>query len=138
VDPHHLDVDPDSEFLFDADPEADPDPTFHPDADPDHSFKKKAQTLEKGLNRLIFHIFWLDICKLMRMRIRFRIQLINFDADPDPDFYLMRMRIWMRIQVTKMMLIFAVPDPQHCWAQNLQNPKLSSSNHWRGGSLTPE
>jgi hypothetical protein len=30
-----------------------------------------------------------------------RIQLINFDEEPDPDFYLM----WMRIQVTKMMLI---------------------------------
>jgi hypothetical protein len=126
VDPHHLDEYPDS--------------TCHPDADPDpdHSFKKKAQTLEKGLNRLIFHIFWLDICKLMRMRIRFRIQLRNFDPDPDPDFYLMRMRIWMRNQAIKMMLIFAVPDPQHCWAQNLQNPKLSSSNHWRGGSLTAE
>ncbi len=45
---------------------------------------KKAQTLEKVLNRLIF---------------QFRIQLINFDADMD--FYLMR--IW--IQVTKMMRI---------------------------------
>ncbi len=59
----------------------------------------KAQTLEKVLNRLIFHTFWLDICKLMRIRIRFRNQLINFDADPA--FYLMR----MRIQVTKMMRI---------------------------------
>jgi hypothetical protein len=40
VDPHHPDVDPNSDFLFDADP----DPTFHPDGDPDPdpdpSFKK--------------------------------------------------------------------------------------------------
>jgi hypothetical protein len=44
------------------------------------------------------------------MQIRIRIQLINFDADPD--FYLMGMRIWIRIQVTKMKRIFADPDPQ--------------------------
>ncbi len=31
VDPHHLNADPDSDFLFDADP----DPTFDSDADPD-------------------------------------------------------------------------------------------------------
>ncbi len=41
VDPHHVDVDPDSDFLFDVDP----DPTFHLDADldpdPDPGFKKK-------------------------------------------------------------------------------------------------
>jgi hypothetical protein len=37
VDPHHLDADPDSNFLFDDDP----DPTFLPDADPDPYFKKK-------------------------------------------------------------------------------------------------
>jgi hypothetical protein len=67
---------------------------------------KMAQTLEKGLNRLIFHTFWLDICKLMRTRIRFRIQLINYDADPDPVFYM----TLMRIQVTKMMRILADPD----------------------------
>jgi len=36
---------------------------------------KMAQTLEKVLNRLIFHTFWLAICKLMRMRIRMRIQV---------------------------------------------------------------
>jgi hypothetical protein len=35
---------------------------------------------------LIFHTFWLDISKLMRIRIRFWIQLINFDSDVDPDF----------------------------------------------------
>jgi hypothetical protein len=34
----------------------------------------------------------------------------NFDAHPDsdPDFYLMRMRIWMRIQVSKMMRIYNI------------------------------
>ncbi len=36
-----------------------------------------------------------------------------FDANPDADFYLMRMRIRMRIQVTKIMRIHADPDPQH-------------------------
>ncbi len=59
----------------------------------------------------IFHAFWLDISKFMRIRI----QLINFDADPnadpDPEFYLMRMRIRMRIKVTTMMRILADPDP---------------------------
>jgi hypothetical protein len=57
-------------------------------------------------NRLIFHAFWLDICKLMRIRIRFLIQIINFDADPyaDPDYYLMLELIRVRIQVSKMML----------------------------------
>ncbi len=30
MDPHHLDTDPDSDFLFDAYP----DPTIHPDANP--------------------------------------------------------------------------------------------------------
>ncbi len=65
VDPHHVDADPDStyhpdadsdaypdsDFLFEADPDEDLDTTFHPDADPDPdpSFKKKAQTLEKVL-----------------------------------------------------------------------------------------
>ncbi len=60
----------------------------------------------------------------MRIRIWFRIQLINFDADPD--FYLIQMRIQvtkvmqirMGIQVIKMMLIVADPDPQH-WLQPL-------------------
>jgi hypothetical protein len=38
-------------FLFGANPDADPDPTFHPDTDPypDPSFKRKAQNLEKVL-----------------------------------------------------------------------------------------
>jgi hypothetical protein len=52
------------------------------DADPDPSFQVKAQNLEKVLMacRLIFHTFWLVVCKLMRMRI----QLIIFDPDPGP------------------------------------------------------
>jgi hypothetical protein len=83
----------------------DPIPTFHPDADPDPdpSFKKRHKYLKKRQIRLIFNTFWLDICKLIR--IRFRIQLINFDW----------MRIWMQIQVTKILRILhdADPDPQH-------------------------
>jgi hypothetical protein len=66
VDPYHVDVDG-------VDLDADPDSTCY---------------------RLIFHTFWLDIYKLMRIRI----QLINFDADPD--FYLMRMRIRISKLVT--------------------------------------
>ncbi len=58
-------------FLFDAD--ADPDPTFHPDADPDPNPDSSFQCL----NRLIFHTFWLVICKSMRIRIRFRVQPIT-------------------------------------------------------------
>ncbi len=44
VDPHHLDADPDSDFLFDADP----DPTFHHDAGSRIPIlaSKKAETLE--------------------------------------------------------------------------------------------
>ncbi len=54
----------------------------------------------------------------------------QIDADPDlvPDpayyldgsesgFYLMRMRIRMRIQVTTIMRIQADPEPQHCFLQ---------------------
>jgi hypothetical protein len=101
--------------------DVDPDPTFHPDADldPDPGFKKRIKPLEKCSNRLIFHTFWLDMCKFMRIQI----QLINFDADPDadldPDFNLMRMLIPMWSQVTIMMWIFAelYPDPQHCCIQ---------------------
>ncbi len=47
------------------------------------SNKRGLKPLKKCLNRLIFHTFWLDICKLIR--IRFRIQLITFDVDPDAD-----------------------------------------------------
>ncbi len=44
--------------------------------DPDPSSQIKIQkTLKKCSSRLIFHTFWLFICKLMRMRIR--IQLIT-------------------------------------------------------------
>ncbi len=53
VDPHHVDADPNSDFLFVADPDADLNPNFHPDADPESnpSFKKMAQTLEKVLKK---------------------------------------------------------------------------------------
>jgi hypothetical protein len=96
VDLHHVDADPDSTYHHNADP----DPTFHPDADPDPepSFQIKAQTLEKVL---IFHTFWLVICKLMWIRIplitliRMRIRILIFiwfgsgflfDADADPGY----------------------------------------------------
>jgi hypothetical protein len=85
----------------------DQDPTFHPDADQDPSFQIKAQTLEKVLKKA--HISYLFACHL-------QIDAdpdpaYHFDADPDSDFYLtrirgfLRMRIWMRIWVTKMMRI---------------------------------
>ncbi len=56
--------------------------------------KKGLKNLKKYSNRLIFHTFWLDICKLTRIRIRFQIQLSLWsgswswflsDADSDPD-----------------------------------------------------
>jgi hypothetical protein len=96
VDPHHLDVDPDADpvltFRLDADP--DPDPSFH--------IVQVLEPLKNCSNRLIFHTFWLVICKLMRIWIRFQIQPITlmririfiwcgsgsgflFDADADPD-----------------------------------------------------
>ncbi len=56
VDPHHIDVDPDSTYH----PDADPDSTYHPDEHPelDPSFQIKAPTLEKVLKyKLIFHTF---------------------------------------------------------------------------------
>ncbi len=91
VDPYHVD----------ADPDADPDLTYHSDADPDSEFylmlmlipdsnpnfhliriqilasKQRLKPLKTCSNRLIFHTFWLIICKLMRTRFRFRIQLIT-------------------------------------------------------------
>ncbi len=79
----------------------------------------------------------------MRIQIRFRIHLINFDADPDPDadpdFYLMRMPIQMRIQVTKMMRILADPDSQH-WSAAHSTPGTVSSQYYirfSGSSVTP-
>ncbi len=51
-----------------------------------------------------------------------RFQLKNLDANPDPDFYLMR----MRIQVTKMMRIFA--DRIHNTA-NILSITSSSKGH---------
>jgi hypothetical protein len=68
-----------SGFLFDADldPDADPDLTFHPDADPepDSSFKMKVQTFEKSSQRGSYSVFWLVICKLMRIWIRIHLSL---------------------------------------------------------------
>ncbi len=96
------DQDPACHFEADEDPDPypachfdpDPDSTIHADAipDTDPSFKIKARNLKKCSNRLILHIIWLVICKLMRIRI----QLIT----------LMRIRIlpsnlkWIRIHNT--------------------------------------
>jgi hypothetical protein len=64
----------------------DPDPAFPFDADPESNFQIKAQILEglkKCSNTLLFHTFWLVICKLMRIWIqiitlmRIRIQIIT-------------------------------------------------------------
>jgi hypothetical protein len=93
--PHQFDVDADSDsdfyfirvrIFFDAGPDLDP--TFHSDQDPDPSLQILAQTHEKCLNRLIFHTFWLVICKLMRIRILifYLMQIrIFFNADPDAE-----------------------------------------------------
>ncbi len=76
-----------SGFLFDVGPDLDP--NFHSDQDPDPSLQIKAQTHEKCLNRLIFHTFWLVICKLMRIRIQF----ITSMQIRTLIFYLMRIRM---------------------------------------------
>jgi hypothetical protein len=73
VDPHHVYADPDVDSTYHPDADADADPAADPDSD------------------VLFYV--------------------DPDADPDPtfhpdadpDFYLMRMRIRMRTQVTKMM-----------------------------------
>jgi hypothetical protein len=108
VDPHHFDavpdVDPDSTYHPDADPnldflcgsgcgsgsrflfDADPDPTSHSDADsdpdPDPSFQIKDQTLEKVLNPLKSVQLWAHIRTFW---------LVIYKIDADPDFYLMQM-----------------------------------------------
>jgi hypothetical protein len=73
ADPHHLDADtdpdPDLAYQFDEDPNQDPDPTFHFNADPDPSFQIKARDLEKVVKMEHIPLFWLVICKLMRIRM---------------------------------------------------------------------
>jgi hypothetical protein len=92
ADPHHVDADLylDPACPFDADPYpachfwcgsysclslwCDPDPIFHFGAYPypDPSFQIKSQNLtkiQKCLNRLILHTFWLVICKFMRIQL---------------------------------------------------------------------
>jgi hypothetical protein len=65
MDTRHLDSDPDagpdSTCHPNANPDAHPDSTYNPDADPDLTYHpwKSAR-----INRLIFHTFWLVICKL--------------------------------------------------------------------------
>ncbi len=101
----HPDADPDSDFLFDAGPDADPDSIFH-----------------KGLNH------WKS-AKIVSYSIHFGLSSV-IDADPvpdptyhfdaGPDFYMMRMRIRMRIHNTDVkttwFLIWKIsaldPEPQ--------------------------
>jgi hypothetical protein len=90
VDPHHFYSDPDSDFYLAR-------IWIHILAS-----KYRLKPLKKCSNRLILYTFWLVICKLMRSWLL---------LDTDPDFYCMRIR--MRIQVTKMMRMYVVPDPQH-------------------------
>ncbi len=89
---HHFYSDLDLACHFDADP----DPTCQFDADAVRirilpfivmwigiwfrilASKRKAQNLEKVLNRLIFHIFWLFLCKLMRIWIRTSLSFYLF------------------------------------------------------------
>ncbi len=75
---------------------------------------------------LIFHTFWLVICKLMRIRIRFWIQLITF----------MRMR--MPIQVTKMIRIhntakylFRIHNINSDFSADLVFSIIGWSSNWR-------
>jgi hypothetical protein len=111
VDPHHFDADRDSEFYLlririRPDVYSTLHPDTHPDPNPDPSFQIKAQTLEKCSSRL------------NSIRLPCHLQIdgdpdhfdANPDTDPDPDFYLMRMRIRLWIQVSKMMRIHADPD----------------------------
>jgi hypothetical protein len=88
-----------------ADPEADSDTTCNSDADPDPACHGDLLwcrlKLWKSAHRLLFHTFWLVICKLMRIRIRIqlvtlkriRIQLITLMRIRILPFNLMRIRI---------------------------------------------
>jgi hypothetical protein len=81
----YCDADPDPIFYCDADPDtacpfdADPEPIFYFDADLDPSYQKKAQSLCS--KKLIFHTFWLVICKTDEDLD----PAYHFDGDPDPD-----------------------------------------------------
>jgi hypothetical protein len=80
------------------------------DPDPDPSFQIKARTLEKLLK--LAHIPYILACHLQIDADPVPDPAYHFYADPNPDFYLMRMWIRMRIQVTKMMRINVDPDPR--------------------------
>jgi hypothetical protein len=107
ADPHQRDVDPEPSCHFVGDPDfddifhfdADPDPTFHFDSDPDADpgFQVKALNLERCSSTLLFHTFWLFICKLMR--IRNRIQLITFRRIRILHLNLMRIHADPRIRI---------------------------------------
>jgi hypothetical protein len=92
--------------------DADSDPTFHFDSDPDADpgFQVKAQKLERCSSTLLFHTFWLFICKLMR--IRNRIQLVTFRRIRIQHLNLMwTMRIRIRNTDAHYGLVVSSPTP---------------------------
>ncbi len=70
-----------------------------PAPDPDPSFQIKAQTLEKVLKKA--HIPYILACHLQPDADPDPVPDPACHFDADPDFYLMQMRIRMRIQFTK-------------------------------------
>jgi hypothetical protein len=72
--------------------------------------------LKKCSNRLIFHTFWLVICKIDADPDPVPGTAYHSDADPDadPDFYLMRIRILPAADADPGYQNDADPDPQHC------------------------
>ncbi len=85
--------------------------TFHSDADsdpdPDPASQIKAKTLKK--------VPYILACHLQNDGDPELVPDSYYHFDADLDFYLMQMRIRMRIQVTKMLWIHADQDadPQH-------------------------
>ncbi len=76
--------------------------------------KWRLKTLKKYSNMLIFHTFWLVICKLMWFRIRIKLKTL--------------MRIRIRILPFYLKRIQAVPDPnpQHCFQSSKPLMSLGS------------
>jgi hypothetical protein len=99
VDPHHLDADRDSTYHTDADPDSD----FYlmlPNEDPNPWKSSKI-----GSYSTFWHGHLLSDADADADPDPVPDPAYHFDTDPDPNFYLIRMWIPMRIQVTKMMPI---------------------------------
>ncbi len=71
-------------FLFDADVDPDPTSPWFGSGSGFELPKKGSNAWKECSNRLIFHTFWLVICKLMRIRIRV-LKMMRIHADPDLD-----------------------------------------------------